>query len=103
MEIAHGCIGTNTVTIRPNKRIWMTSEIRRELRVRHHLRKKCIQCKFIFIERKYKDQRNKVNNLKKSAKIEFYISINEKLSNLKNVNSKQYWKTIKMFITGECN
>ena len=34
MEIAHKCIGTNTVTIRPNDKIWMTSEIRRELRVR---------------------------------------------------------------------
>ena len=33
---------------------------------------------------KYKDQRNSVNNLKKSAKIEFYVGINETLSDLKN-------------------
>ena len=103
MEIEHECIGTNTVTIRPNDKISMTSEIRRELRVRDRLRKKFIQSKSIFNERKYKDQRNKVNNLKKSAKIEFYVSINETLSDLKNVNSKQYWKTIKMLIKGECS
>jgi hypothetical protein len=103
MEIAHECIGTNTITIRPNDKISMTSEIRRELRVRDRLRKKFIQSKSILNERKYKDQCNKVNNLKKSAKIEFYVSINETLSDLNNVNSKQYWKTIKMLIKGECN
>ena len=61
----------------------MTSEIRRELRVRDRLRKKFIQNKSIFNERKYKDQCNKVNNLKKSAKIKFYVSINETLSDLR--------------------
>ena len=100
MEIAHLCIATNTVTIRPNDKIWMTSEIRRELRVRDRLRKKFIQNKSIFNERKHKDQRNSVNNLKKSATIEFYVSINETLSDFKNVNGKKYWKTIKMLIKG---
>jgi hypothetical protein len=51
--------------------------------------------------RKYKNQRNKVNNLKKSAKENFYVSINESLSELKNTNFKQYWKTMKMLIKGE--
>jgi len=69
MEITHECIGTYTVTIRPNDNIWMTSEIRRELRVRDRLRKNFIQNKPIFNERKNKDQCNKVNNLKKSAKL----------------------------------
>jgi hypothetical protein len=46
-------------------------------------------------ERKYKIQRNKVNNLKKSAKENFYVSINESLSELKNTNFKQYWKTMR--------
>jgi hypothetical protein len=41
------------------------------------------------------------NNLKKSAKENFYVSINESLSELKNTNCKQYWKTIKMLIKGE--
>ena len=42
-----------------------------------------------------------VNNLKKSAKENFYVSINESLSELKNTNCKKYWKTIKMLIKGE--
>jgi uncharacterized Fe-S radical SAM superfamily protein PflX len=39
MEIAHECIGTNTVTIRPSDKIRVTFEIRSELRVRDCLRK----------------------------------------------------------------
>jgi hypothetical protein len=38
---------------------------------------------------------------KKSAKENFYVSINESLSELKNTNCKKYWKTIKMLIKGE--
>jgi hypothetical protein len=79
----------------------MTSEIRKEIRIRDRLRKKYITNKIGRNERKYKNQRNKVNNFKKSAKENFYVNINESLSELKNTNSKQYWKTIKMLIKGE--
>ena len=95
MEIAYECIGTNTVTIRPNNKISMTSEIRRELRVRDRLRKKFIESKSIFNERKYKDQCNKVINLKKSAKIEFYVSINETLSDLKMLTANNTGRPLK--------
>jgi hypothetical protein len=101
MQITHECIPTNCVTIRPNDKIWMTFEIRKEIRIRDRLRKKYIKNKIGTNERKYKNQRNKVNNLKKLAKENFYVSINESLSELKNTNCKQYWKTIKMLIKGE--
>ena len=73
----------------------MTSGIRKEIRIRDRLRKTYIKNKIGTNERKYKNQRNKVNNLKKSAKENFYVSINESFSELKNTNFKQYWKTIK--------
>lgn len=101
MDIAQVCIPTNVVTIRPNDKVWMTSELRREIRKRDRLRKKFIQNKTFYNQRKFKDQRNKVNNLKKIAKAEFYVSINETLSELKHTNSKQYWKIIKMLVKGE--
>jgi hypothetical protein len=96
MQIAHECIPTNCVTIRPNDKIWMTFEIRKEIRIRDRLRKKYIKNKIGTNERKYKNQRNKVNNLKKSAKENFYVSINESLSEIKNTNCKKYWKTNKI-------
>jgi hypothetical protein len=42
MQIAHEFIPTNCVTIRPNDKIWMTFEIRKEIRIRDRLRKKYI-------------------------------------------------------------
>jgi hypothetical protein len=63
--------------------MWMTSEIRKEIRIRDRVRKKYIKDKRGTNERKYKNQRNKVNNLKKSAKENFYVSINESLSEIK--------------------
>jgi hypothetical protein len=56
----------------------LTSEIRKETRIRDRLRKKYIKNRIGTNERKYKNQRNKVNNLKKFAKENFYVSINEK-------------------------
>jgi hypothetical protein len=38
-------IHTNSVTIRPSDKMWMTSEIRKEIRIRDHLRKKYIKNK----------------------------------------------------------
>jgi hypothetical protein len=53
----------------PIDKMWMTSEIRKEIRIRDRLRKKYIKNKIGTNERKYKNQRNKVNNLKKSSKL----------------------------------
>jgi hypothetical protein len=63
--------------------MWMTSEIRKEIRIRDRLWKTYIKNKIGTNERKYKNQRNKVNNLKKSAKENFYVSINESVSELR--------------------
>jgi hypothetical protein len=51
---------------------------------------------------KYKQQRNKVNNLKKQAKKKFYANINENLDELKSANGKLYWKTMNMLIIISC-
>jgi hypothetical protein len=101
----------------------MTSEIRKETRIRDRLRKKYIKNRIGTNERKYKNQLSGytfmynlheffskqitryihvsliVNN---TAPVSvFYVSINESLPELKNTNCKQYWKTIKMLIKGE--
>jgi hypothetical protein len=46
---------------------------KKEIRIRDRLRKTYIKNKIGTHERKYKIQRNKVNNLKKSAKENFYV------------------------------
>jgi hypothetical protein len=42
-----------------------------------------------------------VTNTVRTTRENLYVSINESLSELKNTNFKQYWKTIKMLIKGE--
>jgi hypothetical protein len=49
----------------------------------------------------FKQQRNRVNNLKKQLKEKFYTNINENLNELKTINSKTYWKTINTLLKGE--
>ena len=63
---------THCFTIRTNDKIWMTSEIRKEIRIRDRLREKYFKNKIDKYERIYKNQQNKVNNLKTSAKENFY-------------------------------
>jgi hypothetical protein len=50
--------------------------------------------KSVLTESKYKQQRNKVNNLKKQTKKKFYVNINQNLDELKSANGKLYWKTM---------
>jgi hypothetical protein len=52
-------------------------------------------------ETKYKQQRNKVKNVKKQAKKKSYANINENLDELKSANGKLYWKTMNMLIKNE--
>ena len=49
----------------------------------------------------FKQQRNRVNNLKKQLKEKIYTNINENLNELKTINSKTYWKTINTLLKGE--
>jgi hypothetical protein len=46
--------------------------------------------KSVLTESKYKQQRNKVNNLKKQAKKKRYANLKENLDELKSANGKLY-------------
>jgi hypothetical protein len=81
--------------------MWYDSNLRRESRRRDRLRKAFLRTKTVSAEKQYKQQRNRVNNLKKQAKELFYANINENLDELKTTDSKMYWKTIHMLIKNE--
>ena len=81
--------------------MWFDSNLRRESRRRDRLRKAFLRTKTVSAEKQYKQQRNRVNNLKKQAKELFYANINENLDELKTTDSKMYWKTIHMLIKNE--
>ncbi|CAG2233607.1 unnamed protein product [Mytilus edulis] len=68
LNIASECIPTREVTIRCDDKVWYDSNLRRETRKRDRLRNIFIRSNSASAEKKFKQQRNKVNNLKKQAK-----------------------------------
>ena len=92
------CIPSQTVTIRPNDKPWFDSELRREIRIRDRLRKKARKTNSYRDVSKYKTQRNRVNNLKKSAKENFYANLDGLLATQLEKNSTNYWKLLRCLI-----
>ncbi|CAG2218210.1 unnamed protein product [Mytilus edulis] len=72
LNIASECIPTREVTIRCDDKVWYDSNLRRETRKRDRLRNIFIRSNSASAEKKFKQQRNKVNNLKKQAKKIFF-------------------------------
>ena len=85
-----------TVTVRPNDQPWYNNSIRRESRKRDRLKRKASRANNPYLWCKYKTTRNKVNNMIKKAKEDFY-------GNLENIDfkyndQKQFWKCVRYFM-----
>ena len=55
------------ILVRHNDKPWISSELKKEIRKRDRLRPKFLRLKTLSTEQKYKSQRNKVNNIKKTV------------------------------------
>ena len=98
LKIAHKHIPTKTVTIRKNDKPWCNSEIRKSIRKRNRLRKKAIKTKSATYINKYKQERNKVTQLKRKAREKYYLSLEENINHTRSNNPKTYWKLMKTLI-----
>ena len=94
ISMAKTCIPTRTVTIRPSDKPWMTSELRKEIKLRDKLHNKYKKNKCSTNSEIFKRQRNKVNNMKKYARLSFYENINGVIDKLYTGDPKSYWKFI---------
>lgn len=83
-----------TVTVGPDDRPWFNSDIRREICLRDRLRNIYRRTKRLCDHLKFKNQRNKANNLIKVLKENYLISINDSLDFCKSSNPRQYWHII---------
>ena len=101
LSVSEECIPRREVTIRCNDKIWFDSNIRREIRKRDRFHRKYLKLKTALSQTIFKQQRNRVNNLKKQLKEKCYTNINENLNELKTIISKTYWKTINTLLKGE--
>ncbi|KAK3101390.1 hypothetical protein FSP39_003197 [Pinctada imbricata] len=93
-------IPLKTVTIRPNDKPWYNSIMRHESRIRDRLHKIYVRTQSLIDKVKFRKQRNKVNNLKKSLQDSYYESLNDTLSEYKSNNPRQYWTMIRSLLRG---
>ena len=68
-----------TVTIRPNDKHWFNSSIRKSMRLRDRLHKQLKRKYSVSLLGKYRAHRNKVNNMVKYAREQFFINVNDML------------------------
>jgi len=100
MTMIKQCIPNYLVTIRTDDKPWYNNELRKHSRQRDRTKKIATISGKIFDWNKYKTLRNKVNNMKKHAKIIFFNNLEESLTTLQSNNQKQYWQTVKLLIKG---
>jgi hypothetical protein len=86
------------VTVRPQDRPWYNSEIRKMSRKRDRYKHSATISGKLSDWTRYKQTRNKVNNMKKQAKEIFYNNIEFTLNDASSCNPRQYWKIVKMLI-----
>ena len=67
LTIAKESIPLKTILVRHNDKSWISSELKKEIKKRYRLRQKFLRLKTLSTEQKYKSQRNKVNNIKKTV------------------------------------
>ena len=98
MEFLKICIPSKIVRIRPDDKPWYDSEIRKYSRKRDRMRAIAKTSGKPQDWSKFKNLRNKVNNLKKHAKEHFYSTLEINLTNLEVNDKKGFWKLIRHFV-----
>jgi hypothetical protein len=96
-------IPSKLVIIRLNDKPWFNSEIRKKIRTRNRVHKLARRNQSNQSLQKYKSQRNKVNNMIKYAREQFFLSANELVHYLQSKNSKSYWIFVKRMMKGTGN
>ena len=103
LKIARKNIPNKIVTIRKNDKPWFNNEIRKAIRKRDRLRKIAIKTNTQLNKNKYKLARNKVTKLKREARENYFLNLEENILQVKSTNPKLYWKLMKNLIKSDTN
>ena len=96
-KAAELAIPNKLVTIRPKDAPWMHNDIRKAIRDRKKIHKKAKISKSEQDWANFREQRNKVNDLVKNAKINYFKKLATSLQQ-GNLKTKQWWKITKQFL-----
>ena len=99
MQLTSECVPNKYVNIRQTDPPWMHNELRKLMRKRKRAYDKAKQTKRTKHWNKYKTIRNDTTNLLRSSKQTYFDNLSEKLKTNNNLNSKDWWKTLKTFIS----
>ena len=89
-----------TIYIRTSDKPWFNSIIRKHIRIRDRLRKIYRKSNKLADLMKYRQQRNKVNNMIKVLKEEYICNLNDTLTEYHYNDQKSYWKIVRTLIKG---
>jgi ribosomal protein L17 len=88
------------IQVRPSDQAWFNSDIKREICTRDRSKKITRTKKSSTAIHKYKSHRNKVNNMIKYAREQFFLRANKLVDSLQRNDSKSYWSLIRKLIKG---
>ena len=89
-DFVNSSVPSKNVLIRPDDKPWYDSEIRSLSRKRDRLKRKFKKSSNLNILARYKFYRNKVNNLKRHAKEQFYNNLELSISDFHSNDKKQF-------------
>ncbi|PJE77993.1 hypothetical protein CI610_03077 [invertebrate metagenome] len=95
LDFARRSIPHKEITVRPNDKPWMSSDLRKNMRARDRFRKIAKRTNHPRDIAKFKNQRNKVNNMKKYARQSFYENVGNLIEFYHSSDPKNYWRLVK--------
>ena len=98
MNFVKSCVPSKTINVRPDDKPWYDNIIRKFSTKRDRMKKTSRKSGRSQDWEKYKHLRNKVNNLKKQAKENFYNNLEVNLVELQSNDRKGFWKIIRHFV-----
>ena len=99
-EISKQCIPNKTIRVRPLEPPWITSSIKKQIRKRKRLYRRAKTTNNPDIWNKFRRQRNKTISLIRLSKQNHIDKLKAKLK-FENLTSKDWWSTLKYFISSE--
>ena len=98
LKFVNECIPSKEVTVRSDDKPWYDTEIRKHSRKRDRLKTIALSSNRPSDLRKFKDTRNKVNNLKKHAKERFYNNLELNLTENFTNDKRDFWRLTRYFV-----
>ena len=92
------CIPNYVIAVKPSEPPWLTTEVKRGIRVRKRAYKKAKQSQSLHHWEKFRLLRNKATTTLRKSKETYFNNLAQKLKN-ENLTSKDWWKVLKYFIS----